>query len=135
MMRLVDFIDQDYLNVIKNEMINSKIFIPELIRSFLTLDEVKASFDESLRDRYGREKRQLLDNMSGIYIAIDLLNFFNEYDYWGLIKDKSSFLDFLKEIIQDDFDANFYKFSPEHKRKYEKDYNVFLNLYKEAYST
>lgn len=127
-MRLVDFVDQDYLNVIKNEIIESKIFIPELIRSFLTMDEVKASFDESLRGRYGKEKMDLLDDMSGIYIAIDLLNFLNKYEYWGLIKDKTSFLDFLNEIIQDDFDAHSYKFSPDHKIKYEKDYNVFLGL-------
>ncbi len=131
-MRLVDFVDQEYLDDIKNEIITSKIFIPELIRSFLTMDEVKASFEESLRGRYTQEKMELLDDMSGIYIAIDLLNFLNEYNYWGLIKDKSAFLDFLKEIIQDDFDAHSDKFSPGHKRKYEKDYNVFLNLYKNS---
>ena len=131
-MRLVDFVDQEYLDNIKNEIIKSKIFIPELIRSFLTMDEIKASFDESLRDKYTQEKMEHLDNMSGLYIAIDLLNFLNEYNYWGVIKDKSTFLDFLKEIIQDDFDAHSDKFSPEHKRKYEKDYNVFLNLYKNS---
>lgn len=38
-----------------------------------------------------------------LYISIDLLTFLQKNNYWGLITDKSSFLDFLKEIIEDDF--------------------------------
>ena len=50
-MRLIYFINEDYLNEIKNELISSKQFIPESVRSFLTFDEIRASFDESLIPR------------------------------------------------------------------------------------
>ena len=131
-MRLIDFINQEYLNEIKKDLISSKQFIPESIRSFLTFDEIQASFDESLRPRYGQEKMEFRLEMSSIYISIDLLNFLQENNYWGLITDKSSFLKFLKEIIKDDFDFYRKGFSIEEKRKYDHDYNIFLKLYNEC---
>lgn len=128
-MRLIDFINQEYLNEIKEELISSKQFIPESIRSFLTFDEIRESFDESLRDRYGQEKMEFRSEMSSIYISIDLLNFLQENNYWGLINDKPSFLKFLKEIIKEDFDDYYDGFSKEEREKYDKDYSRFLTLY------
>ena len=83
-MRLIDFINQEYLNEIKKDLILSKQFIPESVRSFLTFDEIRASFDESLRPRYSQEKMEFRLEMSSIYISIDLLNFLKENNYWGL---------------------------------------------------
>lgn len=94
-MRLIYFINKDYLNEIKNELISSKQFIPESVRSFLTFDEIRASFDESLRPRYGQEKMEFRSKMASIYISINLLNFLQENDYWGLITDKPSFLSLI----------------------------------------
>lgn len=103
-MRLIDFINLDYLNEIKEELISSKQFIPDLIRGFLTIDEVWDSFDESLRPMYHQEKMEFRSKMSSIYISINLLNFLQKNNYWGLITDKPSFLKFLKEIIKEDYD-------------------------------
>lgn len=131
-MRLVDFINQDYFEEIKEELISSKQFIPESVRSFLTFDEIRGSFDESLRERYTQEKMEFRSEMSSIYISIDLLTFLQKNNYWGLITDKSSFLDFLKEIIEDDFNEYSKGFSIEEKRKYNHDYNIFLKLYNDC---
>lgn len=128
-MRLKDLIDQDYLDEVKSEIISSKIFIPEIIRSFLTREEINASFDESLRERYGQEKMAFRDKMDSIYISLDLLNFIIDNNYWGLVKDKNSLLNFLKEMIEDDFEDFSSSFSIEKKRKYAHDYNLFLNIY------
>lgn len=128
-MRLIYFINEDYLNEIKNELISSKQFIPESVRSFLTFDEIRASFDESLRPRYGQEKMEFRSKMASIYISIDLLNFLQENDYWGLITDKPSFLNFLKEIIKEDFDDYHKGFSEEERKKYDEDYSRFLAIY------
>ena len=128
-MRLIDFINQEYLNEIKKDLILSKQFIPESVRSFLTFDEIRASFDESLRPRYSQEKMEFRLEMSSIYISIDLLNFLKENNYWGLITDKSSFLKFLKEIIKDDFDYYHKGFSEDERKKYDEDYSRFLTIY------
>ena len=128
-MRIIDFINQDYFNDIKGEIVSSKQFIPESIRSFLTFDELMDSFDESLRDRYGQEKMDFRSQMSSIYISLDLLIFIEENNYWGLINDKSSFLNFLKRIIQEDFDDYSKEFSKVEKKKYSADFSRFLDLY------
>lgn len=128
-MRIIDFINQDYFNDVKEEIISSKQFIPECIRSFLTFDELWDSFDESLRDRYGQEKMDFRSKMSSIYISLDLLIFIKENNYWGLINDKSSFLNFLKKIIQEDFEDYSKEFSNVEKEKYAYDYSRFLDLY------
>lgn len=130
-MRIKDFIDENYVNEIKPELISSKIFIPEVIRSFLTFEELQASFDESLRVRYGQEKMAFRDKMDSIYISLDLLEFLTKNNYWNLIKDRTSFLNFLKEIIDDDFKEYSDDFSVEEKKKYYYDYRLFLKLYTE----
>lgn len=127
--RIIDFFDQDYLNEIKDELISSKQFIPENIRSFLTFEEITDSFDESLRERYGQEKMEFRSIMSSIYISLDLLTFIIENNYWSLINDKSSFLNFLNSLIQEDFETHSKEFSKVEKEKYNYDYSRFLKLY------
>ena len=128
-MRLTDFINENYFNEIKEEIISSKQFIPELFRSLLTFEEIKESFDESLRPRYGQEKMEFRSKMDSIYISLDLLNFLQENNYWGLINDKPSFLNFLNEIIEEDFNDYEKGFSEDERQKYNKDYSRFKSLY------
>ena len=63
------------------------------------------------------------------YISLDLLNFLQENNYWGLINDKPSFLNFLNEIIEEDFNDYEKGFSEDERQKYNKDYSRFKSLY------
>ena len=128
-MRLIDLLNKEYFDNIKTDLINSKIFIPDIVRGWLSFDEIRKSFDESLRERYTHEKMEHRRSTSSVVIALDLINFIEENNYYGLVYDYQELFDYLKNMIDVEYLECYGIISKQEKQKFKKEYIEFLKFY------